>query len=146
MVLIWVLHLVLLARKSSDCAGSSSQALPCTTLDRMRQWRIVKAMVFIETPTFTRLITALLDDDEYSKLQDELVKRPDIGDLIKDGGGIRKFRWKRAGTGKSGGIRVIYYWVTEGDQLLMLVAYPKSVKDNLTDKETAILRKLVKEL
>lgn len=71
---------------------------------------------------------------------------PDAGDLIKDGGGIRKIRWKRAGTGKSGGIRVIYYWLTEDDQFLMLVAYPKSVKDSLTDKETAILRKLVKEL
>lgn len=103
-------------------------------------------MIFIETPTFTRLITGLLDDDEYSKLQEELVKRPDTGDLIKDGGGIRKLRWKRAGTGKSGGIRVIYYWLTEDDQLLMLVAYPKSVRDSLTDKETAILRKLVKEL
>lgn len=103
-------------------------------------------MIFIETPTFTRLITVLLDDDEYSKLQEELVKRPDAGDLIKNDGGIRKFRWKRAGTGKSGEIRVIYYWLSEDDQILMLVAYPKSAKDNLTDNETAILYKLVKEL
>jgi hypothetical protein len=103
-------------------------------------------MVFIETPTFTRPIAALLDDDEYAKLQQELVKRPDAGDLISDGGGIRKLRWKRAGTGKSGGIRVIYYWLTEDDRLLTLVAYPKSVKDSLNDKETAILRRLVKEL
>ncbi len=103
-------------------------------------------MLFIETPTFTRLIAALLDDDEYARLQDELVKRPDAGDLIKDGGGIRKFRWKREGVGKRGGIRVIYYWLCEDGQILMLLAYPKSTKDNLTDKETAILRKLVKEL
>ncbi len=103
-------------------------------------------MLFIETPTFTRLIASLLEDDEYSKLQEELVKRPDAGDLIKDGGGIRKLRWKRAGTGKSGGIRVIYYWITEDEQILLLVAYLKSTKDNLTDKETAVLRKLVKEL
>lgn len=103
-------------------------------------------MLFIETPTFTRLISSLLEDDEYSRLQEELVKRPDAGDLIKDGGGIRKLRWRRAGSGKSGGIRVVYYWITADDQILMLVAYPKSTKDNLTDKETAILRKLVKEL
>jgi len=103
-------------------------------------------MIFIETPTFTRLITELLEDEEYSRLQTELANRPDAGDLIKNGGGIRKLRWKRAGTGKSGGIRVIYYWLTEDNQILMLVAYPKSVKDNLTDKETAILRTLVKEL
>ncbi|MCX7185057.1 MAG: type II toxin-antitoxin system RelE/ParE family toxin [Nitrosospira sp.] len=103
-------------------------------------------MIFIETPTFTRLIVELLADDEYSKLQTELSNRPDASDLIKNGGGIRKLRWKRAGTGKSGGIRVIYYWLTEDNQIFMLVAYPKSVKDNLTDKETAILRSLVKEL
>lgn len=103
-------------------------------------------MLFIETPTFTRLISSLLEDDDYSKLQEELVKRPDAGDLVKDGGGIRKLRWKRAGTGKSGGIRVIYYWITEDEQILLLVAYPKSAKDTLTDKETAILKKLVKEL
>lgn len=103
-------------------------------------------MVFIETPTFTRMIAGLLEDAEYSILQEALVKRPDAGVLIKDGGGIRKFRWKRAGSGKRGGIRVIYYWLSEDDQILMLVAYPKSVKDNLTGKDTAILRKLVKEL
>lgn len=103
-------------------------------------------MLFIETPTFTRLIVELLDDDEYSNLQTELAKHPDAGDLIPKGGGIRKIRWKRTGTGKSGGIRAIYYWITEDNQILMLLAYPKSVKDNLTDKETAILHNLVKEL
>lgn len=103
-------------------------------------------MLFIETPTFTRLIDALLDEEEYAKLQDELLKRPDAGDLIKNSGGIRKLRWKRAGSGKSGGIRVIYYWITEDEQILMLLAYPKNAKDNLTDQETALLRKLVKEL
>jgi hypothetical protein len=103
-------------------------------------------MVFIETPTFTRLITQWLNDDDYWKVQDELSKRPDAGDLIREGGGIRKLRWKRPGTGKSGGIRIIYYWITDQDQILMLVAYPKTVKDNLTDQEIALLKKLVKEL
>jgi hypothetical protein len=32
-------------------------------------------------------------------MQAELAKRPDVGDLIKNGGGIRKLRWKGAGTG-----------------------------------------------
>ena len=48
-------------------------------------------MVFIETPTFTRLIAKLLDDYEYSRLQEELGKRPDAGDLIKGGGGFANF-------------------------------------------------------
>ncbi len=101
---------------------------------------------FIETATFTRLIVELLTEDEYRDLQNDLLDNPEIGDLIKGGGGIRKMRFGTTGRGKSGGIRVIYYWIKNDDQIYMLVAYPKSKKDNLSDKETAILRDLVKEL
>ena len=103
-------------------------------------------MEFIETPTFTRLILELLPDDDYRQLQTELMENPERGDLIKQGGGIRKVRFALPGKGKSGGIRVIYYWIKTDHQIYMLLAYPKSKRDNLTDKETAILRELVKEL
>ena len=112
----------------------------------MRQWRIINSMEFIETPTFTRLILELLPDDDYRQLQTELMENPERGDLIKQGGGIRKVRFALPGRGKSGGIRVIYYWKKSDHQIYMLLAYPKSKRDNLTDKETAILRELVKEL
>ena len=55
-------------------------------------------------------------------------------------------RYAFKGRGKSGGIRAIYYWVRSDSHILMLVAYPKSQKDNLTAAETAILRRLGKEL
>ena len=106
----------------------------------------MKIMEFIETPTFTRMLTALLTDDEYRGLQNELMEDPERGDIIKGGGGIRKLRYAAQGRGKSGGVRVIYYWVKDNHQIYMLVVYPKSKKDNLTDKETAILRGFVKEL
>ena len=103
-------------------------------------------MLFIETPTFTKQITTLLPDDAYKELQSALMANRDAGDLIKGGGGIRKLRWGRPGGGKRGGIRTIYFWRKEHDQILMLVAYPKSRKDNLTVKEASVLRDLVKEL
>jgi hypothetical protein len=103
-------------------------------------------MEFIETPTFTRMVTTLLSDDEYRELQNELEENPERGDLIKGGGGIRKLRYAAQGRGKSGGVRVIYYWVKDSHLIYMLVVYPKSKKDDLTDKETAILREFVKEL
>ena len=103
-------------------------------------------MEFIETPTFTRLLTALLTDDEYLVLQKVLLEAPDRGSVIKGGGGIRKLRHALSGRGKSGGIRVIYYWVRDDQQIFMLLVYPKSKKDDLTDRETALLRELVKEL
>lgn len=103
-------------------------------------------MEFIETPTFSRLLSALLNDDEYRDLQNVLVDDPERGDVIKGGGGIRKLRHALPGRGKSGGVRVIYYWVKDDHLVYLLVVYPKSRKDNLTDKEVAILRDFVKEL
>ena len=106
----------------------------------------MQGMVIIETPTFTRLVTELLSDDEYTGLQQVLVENPERGDVIKGGGGIRKLRYGLPGRGKSGGVRAIYYWIKDNQQIYMLVIYPKSKKDDLTDKETAVLREFVKEL
>ncbi len=103
-------------------------------------------MEFVETPTFTRQVIELLSDEEYRQLQNVLVEDPEQGDLIKGGGGIRKVRHAVQGRGKSGGVRAIYDWIKDGHQIYMLVVYPKSRKDTLSDKETAILRALVKEL
>lgn len=103
-------------------------------------------MEFIETPTFTRMVTGLLSDDEYRGLQSDLIDDPERGDLVKGGGGIRKLRHATRGRGKSGGVRAIYYWRKNQHQIYMLVIYPKSKQDDLTDRETAILRDFVKEL
>lgn len=46
-------------------------------IDTVRQWRILLHVEFIETPTFTRLVGKLMDDDDYAKLQLALVLRPD---------------------------------------------------------------------
>ena len=64
-------------------------------------------MVIIETSIFTRQVQAFLDDDDYRRLQTVLVVRPDAGDLIPGGGGLRKIRWGAHGHGKRGGVRVL---------------------------------------
>ncbi len=103
-------------------------------------------MEFIETPTFTRMLVELLTDDEYAGLQCVLLVNPEAGDIVKGGGGIRKLRHALPGRGKRGGVRVIYYWLRKDGQIYMLLIYPKSKKDTLTARETAILFELVKEL
>ncbi len=102
-------------------------------------------MEFIETISFTRRIRELLTDDEYSRLQATLIEAPDAGDIIKGGGGLRKIRWAARGRGKSGGVRVIYYWVTEEGIIYMLSIYAKSVKDDLTKQEIKDLRRFLDE-
>jgi len=102
-------------------------------------------MEFIETTVFTRQILDLLTDDSYKSLQAALMLHPEIGDLIPGGGGIRKIRWANDHHGKRGGIRVIYFYKSQANQIYFLFAYPKTVKDNLSDEQKKILGKLVKE-
>jgi hypothetical protein len=104
-------------------------------------------MEIYETSVFTKQITSLLSDENYRDLQRVLVINPLAGAIIKNSGGLRKLRWRIAGKGKSGGIRVIYYYVAADNKIFMLVAYEKSKKDDLTQKQLSSLRKLVtKEL
>jgi hypothetical protein len=100
-------------------------------------------MVIIETSIFTRLIQELLDYDDYRELQQSLVQQPDLGDLIPGSGGLRKIRWKIEGKGKRGGIRVIYYWMTNDNQLWMLYAYAKGRQSDLDWTQLKVLRDIV---
>ena len=95
---------------------------------------------------FSAVLYDYLDEDSYQELQISLIERPDQGDIIPGGGGIRKLRFAVQGKGKRGGVRVIYYWVTKVGQIYMIALYPKGRKDNLTDAEVAEFRGLVKEI
>jgi len=64
---------------------------------------------FIETTLFTRLVSDYLSDEEYGKLQQELMNNPEAGAVIRGSGGVRKIRRAAAGRGKRGGYRVIYF-------------------------------------
>jgi hypothetical protein len=100
-------------------------------------------MVFIETSAFSHYIQKLLTDDQYSELQRYLIRYPDAGAIIQASGGLRKIRWAVSGRGKRGGVRVIYYWVIQREQMLMLLIYPKSERDNLTVAQLNALRRVV---
>lgn len=100
-------------------------------------------MIIIETSVFTRRIKELMSDDEYKDLQEALVSRPDMGAIIQGTGGLRKVRWKLEGKGKSGGVRAIYYWMTEDEQIYMLYVYPKNEQENLTAEQKKVLKLIV---
>ena len=100
-------------------------------------------MLIIETTIFTRLITRLMDDDQYRELQEVLIGSPETGDVIPGSGGLRKIRWRVAGRGKRGGVRVIYYRVNTADRIYMLYAYAKNEAEDLTRDQLKALRKIV---
>jgi len=88
-------------------------------------------MVFIESTTFTKLLSDYLSDDEYRGLQSYLLNKPDAGDLVRGSGGVRKVRWAPSGKGKSGGVRVIYYWKRTDHEIWMLTIYSKSERSTI---------------
>jgi len=83
-------------------------------------------MIFIETRLFTKLLPNYLSDEEYRGLQSYLLQKPDAGDIVRGSGGVRKVRWAKAGQGKSGGLRAIYYWKKSDHEIWMLTLYSKS--------------------
>lgn len=88
-------------------------------------------MLFIETSTFSKLLPKYLTDDEYRALQSLLMQRPDAGVVIKESGGVRKVRWASSGSGKSGGVRVVYYWKKTEHEVWMLTLYHKSERSTI---------------
>lgn len=102
-------------------------------------------MIFIEATLFSKLRGQYLGDDDYRALQNHLMAQPDAGAVIRGSGGVRKVRWAAGGKGKSGGLRLIYYWLTADDQIMFLTLYGKSEKENLSAADLKQLVKLIEE-
>ncbi|MBT0720631.1 type II toxin-antitoxin system RelE/ParE family toxin [Rosenbergiella collisarenosi] len=103
------------------------------------------AIEFIETSLFTQQIQTIATDSELKDLQSELIESPDKGDLITGTGGLRKIRMATGNQGKSGSARVVYFLATK-EVIYLVMAYPKSAKESLTEAEKAELKKLTKRL
>lgn len=101
---------------------------------------------FIETSIFTKQITDLLSDDSYAGLQTYLSQHPEAGDLIQGTGGVRKVRWALSSTGKSSGLRVIYYFLNEHGVIYMLSVYAKSEQVNISDKDKQRLKQVIQAI
>ena len=99
-----------------------------------------------ETESFQKKIAKLLSIEEKENLISYLSEHPKAGDLIQGTGGIRKLRWAKGAKGKSGGVRVIYFFHSEVMPLYLLAVFGKNEKANITSEEKNHLSKAVKEL
>jgi len=99
-----------------------------------------------ETEPFKKKVFNLLSESEKSELIAYLSMRPQAGVLIRGTGGLRKLRWARIGQGKSGGVRVIYYFHNPEIPLYLLAVFGKNEKANISAEEKSTLKKAVKNL
>lgn len=95
----------------------------------------------VETPEFQRRARNIMSEDERLALIDFVARNPTVG--VSIGGGVRKFRFAREGSGKSGGYRVIHFY-NQDDRtpIFLITVFAKNEKANLTPTETAAVRAL----
>ena len=100
-------------------------------------------MEFIEATAFTKHVYDYLSEEEYLGLQSFLLQYPEAGKVVRGSGGVRKVRWAIAGKGKSGGVRVIYYFKKQDDEIWLLTIYSKTEVESIP---AHVLRQIAKEI
>jgi hypothetical protein len=100
----------------------------------------------VETPVFIRQAASCMSDAERMAAIDMVASDPECGDLIQGTGGIRKVRFAIGAKGKSGGVRIMYFFKGPQIPIFMLTVFAKSSKANLTPKQRNALAKVAKAI
>jgi hypothetical protein len=79
-----------------------------------------------------------------SEIVTAVARNPHLGDLMVGTGGLRKFRFARPGGGKSGGYRILSYYVSDGFPVFLIGAFAKNQKENVSPSERVELGKRLK--
>ena len=102
---------------------------------------------FVRLPEFEKQCKNIgLTEDAVREIESALLFDPDVGDVMKGTGGIRKFRFALPNRGKSGGARVIYINFAYFKKIYLITVFAKSEMDNLSPAERNELKSLVKVL
>ena len=63
--------------------------------------------------------------------------------MVPGSAGVRKVRWSRKGTGKRGGVRVVYFNRLASGEIWLLLIYAKSARDTIPAN---VLKQLKQEI
>ncbi|MCR4299420.1 MAG: type II toxin-antitoxin system RelE/ParE family toxin [Gallionella sp.] len=97
----------------------------------------------VETEVFERLWPLYWTEKERDDFHAFISKNPNVGDVVRGSGGVRKVRWSRQGSGKSGGVRVIYFNRMADGEIWLILIYAKSKLDSIKGDQ---LRKVKDEI
>jgi hypothetical protein len=103
----------------------------------------MQLLTVIESPLFTKDWPDYWTDEEHGEFVAYLAGYPECGDVVPGSGGCRKVRWSRSGTGKRGGVRVIYTTQLASGVVVALLIYGKSAQENIP---AHVLRQIAEEL
>ncbi len=102
-------------------------------------------LTVVETSLFQRQWPLYWTEEQRGEFASFIAEHPTAGDVVPGSGGIRKVRWSRARSGKSGGVRVIYFTRTLEGEVVLLTLYAKAKTDNLTGATLKEIRRALEE-
>ena len=102
-------------------------------------------LTVVETSLFQRQWPLYWTEDERGAFAAYVAEHPTAGDVVPESGGVRKVRWRRPGSGKSGGVRVIYFTRFVEGEVVLLTLYAKAKTDNLTGRKLKEIRRALEE-
>ena len=95
----------------------------------------------VETPEFIKRASAVgMSNEDRRDVIDQLAANPEAG--ISLGGGLRKVRIARRGSGKSGGYRVLHFYRSSDMPLFLLSDFDKNSMAYISRSDQAELIKL----
>lgn len=103
-------------------------------------------LTFVELEGFLDDWTDLgLTDTDLHALQAMIMASPSAGKVVKGAGGLRKMRFAPARwrSGKSGAVRVCYVYYPDYAVVLLVVAYSKSERDDLSAADKKFFRRVI---
>ena len=100
----------------------------------------------VETAPFLKRAAEVWTEDERQDFVDFIASNRMAGDEIPGTGGLRKVRWSRAGMGKRGGTRIIFYYYNESAPIYLLTVYAKSEKEDLSPQEKTVFKKVAEAI
>jgi hypothetical protein len=101
-----------------------------------------KSITVVETSVFSRRADKILGNGERKAVIDFLANNSLAGDEVPETGGVRKVRVSARGKSKSGGARVIYYYLDDDMPLFALLIYGKDEQDDMTADQKMSVSKL----
>jgi hypothetical protein len=98
-------------------------------------------LTFIHTAQYLSAAKGVVEDSLQRDIEEAICANPD-GTPVE--AGVRKIRVARPGTGKSGGVRVIYYYIARRGRVYLIDVFAKNVRDALTKAEKNAVRALAR--
>ncbi len=103
-------------------------------------------MKIVRTRIYERKSAKLLSEEEKHVAENEIILAPEKWPVIIGTGGVRKARAARGGSGKSGGVRIMYYFWAAKENIYLMDVFAKNEKANISGKDKKFLIYAVEEL